>query len=325
MRLRLGLSMTVAACAAVVLAVGPAVSAAPAPATGAADSSPNITVTQVNKPYSWFCLPSFLALTHSVSSTPTQFILTIKANHRPCNTVYPHAVIYAMPGNGVAWPQTLVEKESFVINRAGTTTVVFNKRCDPVQFDVITGATPPVIAPWGPWHGPPLFPFAFLETSLQYWPGPDCNPGGECDDYTPSQVAVNPASVNPGGTVTISGTGVPGDTVTATLDANPDVALGSAVVDNNGQFSITATIPPGTPPDDYDIVVASEGCPTSTTVTITVGSGVLKASNVAVDLPGGSGGDKAPLRLTAGTAALLIGLFALTRLTGHRVRSRSAR
>lgn len=325
MKWRLGLSLVVAACAVAVLAVGPAASAASGSTAGAADTSPNITVTQNNKPYSWFCLPSFFALTHSVTSTPTQFILTIKANVRPCNTVYPHAVIYSMPGPyGNAWPQTLAEKESFVINRAGTTTVVFNKGCDPAQFDVITGATPPKIAPWGPWHGPLLFPFA-LETSQQYWPGPDCQPGGECDDYTPSQVAVNPATVNPGGTFTISGTGVPGDTVSATLDTNPTVALGSSLVDQFGQFTITATIPTGTQPGDYDIVVASQNCPTSTTVTVTVGGALVQAKNVAVGLPGGTGDSQTPLRASAGGLALLVGLFALTRLTGRRVRSRSAR
>ena len=324
MRLRLGISWIAAACAVAVLSVAPAASAASGSTAGAADSSPNITVTQNNQPYSWFCLPSFFALTHSVTSTPTQFVLTINAWVRPCNTVYPHAVIYAMPGNGVAWPQTLAEKESFIINRKGTTTVVFNKACDPVQFDVVTGATPPTIAPWGPWHGPPLFPFAYNETSQQYFPGPDCQPGGECDDYTPSQVAVNPATVNAGDQFTISGTGVPGDTVSATLDVNPLVDLGSSPVDQNGQFSILATIPAGTSPGDYDIVVASEDCPTSTTVTITVG-GVLEANNVAVALPGGSGDSQTPLRSSVGAGALLIGLFALTRLTGRRVRSRSAR
>jgi hypothetical protein len=313
--------LIVAACAVAVLAVGPACT----PAPPVPPSSSNITVTQNNLPYSWFCLPSFFALRHSITSTPTQFVLTIKATVRPCNTVNAHAVIYAMPGPyGNAWPQTLAEKKSFIINRAGTTTVVFNKGCDPVQFDVVTGATPPTIAPWGPWHGPLLFPFT-LETSQQYWPGPNCNPGGECDDYTPSQVAVSPASVNAGGQFTISGTGVPGDTVSATLDVNPVVALGSSPVDQNGQFSILATIPAGTPPGDYDIVVASENCPTSTTVTITVGGALLQVENVGVDLPGGPSDTQTPLRFSAGIGALLIGLFALTRLTGRRVRSRSAK
>lgn len=324
---RLGLGVAVVVCVATVLAVAPASSAAPAapgsPA-GAADTSPNISVTQVNKPYSWFCLPSFFALTHEVTSTPTQFILTIKANHRPCNTVYPHAVIYAMPGNGVAWPQTLAEKESFVINRAGTTTVVFNKRCDPAQFDVITGATPQTVAPWAQWHGPPLFPLAFAQTSLQYFPGPNCQPGGECDDYTPAQVAVSPANVNPGGQVTISGTAVPGDTVTATLNTATPVVLGSSPVDQNGQFTITGTIPSGTPPGDYNIVVSSQDCPTATTVTVTVGN-MVAARNVAVDLPGASGDGAQPLRISVAVMALLVGLFALTRLAGRRVRSRSAR
>lgn len=94
-------------------------------------------------------------------------------------------------------------------------------------------------------------------------------PGGPCDDYTPTQVTVDPVTVMAGNTVTVAGVALPGDTVTATLSP-PPVPLGSDVADGSGQFSITGTIPVGTPPDSYDIIVESQGCPASTIATVTV-------------------------------------------------------
>lgn len=95
-------------------------------------------------------------------------------------------------------------------------------------------------------------------------------PGGPCDDYTPTQVSVSPMTVMAGDMVTITGIAYPGDTVTATLQTVPTVVLGSDVADGAGQFSITGTIPPGTPPGNYTIIVESQQCPTSATVTVTV-------------------------------------------------------
>lgn len=95
-------------------------------------------------------------------------------------------------------------------------------------------------------------------------------PGGPCDDYTPTQVSVQPMTVMAGDSVTITGMAKPGDTVTATLQTAPPYVLGSDVADGSGQFSITGTIPPGTSPGNYTITVESQQCPTSATVTITV-------------------------------------------------------
>lgn len=304
--------------------VAPAAGASPA---GAADSSPDITITQTTQP-SFFCLPSFLALNHQVMQTPTTFVVKVNAWIRPCNTVTAHAVIYQMPGNGVAWPQVLQQSQSFTINQKGVTTITFTKACKPVQFDVVTGPTPDVIAPWGAWHGWLLFPLS-LNTSLQYFPGPDCVPGGECDDYTPTQVVATPSVVSPGSPVTVSGTGVPGDTVTATLKASPDVVLGSAVVDSFGQFSITGNVPGSVSWGFYDIVVSSEDCPTFSIVTLTVGPQVL-SDNVAATSTGSSGGGgsgSGPLnaRTVAGLVALLVGGFALVRVSSRRARITPAR
>lgn len=305
--------------------VAPGAGATTASAAGAADTSPDITVTQTTKPPGWFCLPSFLALRPHVTSTPTSFVLTIDAVVKPCNTVTAHAVIYLMPTNGGAWPQTLDQKQTFTISQRGTTTITFAKHCQPAQFDVVTGATPPTIAPWGPWHGLPLFPFQFLTTSLQYFPGPDCIPGGECDDYTPSNVVANPSQVSPGDQVTISGNGVPGDTVTATLESSPNVVLGSANVDINGQFTIVGTVPASVTPGIYNVKIASDLCPTFSVISLIVGPQV-QAANVAATLPP-SPGDNGPMspRVVAGLLALVVGGFAITRLSGRRARLRPSR
>lgn len=305
--------------------VAPTAGAAGASPAGAADSSPDITITQTTKPSGWFCLPSFLALRPKVTNTPTSFVLEIKAVVRPCNTVTAHAVIYLMPANGGAWPQTLDQKQTFTINKRGTTTVTFAKHCQPAQFDVVTGATPPTIAPWGPWHGLPLFPFQFLTTSLQYFPGPDCIPGGECDDYTPSNVVADPSQVSPGDQVTISGNGVPGDTVTATLESSPALALGSSVVDSNGQFTIVGTVPASVTPGVYDVKLSSELCPTFSVISLIVGPQV-QAANVAATLPPPTG-DNGPMsqRVAAGLLALVAGGFAITRLSGRRARLHPSR
>ena len=115
-------------------------------------------------------------------------------------------------------------------------------------------------------------PGADQPSAQAYWNEqvkPSSSVGGRCDDYTPTMVTVDPTTVTAGEQVTISGYGVPGDTVTATLVPG-QVPLGEAVVGPDGKFTITATIPAGTRPGNYKIVVASTQCPTSTKVTIQV-------------------------------------------------------
>ena len=85
----------------------------------------------------------------------------------------------------------------------------------------------------------------------------------------PDLVVVDPTTVVPGASVTISGSGVPNDTVSATLEPGSTL-LGTAVAGPTGSFSINGTIPAATTPGTYDIVVESVGCPASTTVTILV-------------------------------------------------------
>jgi hypothetical protein len=114
------------------------------------------------------CLPSILSLSNKVSSSETEFVLTVIASAPLCEPVRATAAVYAMPANGVAWPQTLVEATPFTIFEAGTTVITFYKSNTCVQFDVITGYAPQTISPLGPWHGPLLFPFD-LATAEQYW------------------------------------------------------------------------------------------------------------------------------------------------------------
>ena len=117
------------------------------------------------------CAPAG-ALTYEVLHDPASFTLRIRANAPLCQPVSAVAAIYSMPGNGIAWPQQLAEVRNFTIGEAGTVDVRFTKTCQPAQFDVLTGATPDTVAPWGQWHGQLLFPFD-VDTTYQHW-------GGEC-------------------------------------------------------------------------------------------------------------------------------------------------
>lgn len=108
------------------------------------------------------------AMRHTYGGDDEEWRLTIIVKERLCTAIHPTAAIYAMPGNGEAWPQTLVETLDFTIKEAGRTVVHFTKTCDPEQFDVVVGDTPPVIAPLGEWHGQLLFPLD-VNSSHQHW------------------------------------------------------------------------------------------------------------------------------------------------------------
>lgn len=134
----------------------------------------NISVVQTPSTVTTPCLPSVLVARSSSSSDALSFRLRITLLAPLCAPVTASAVIYAMPGNGAAWPQQLQEKVSFTLQAAGVTEITFTKVGTPVQFDVVTGATPQQIAPWLQWHGPLLFPFdtATSQQSGIYGPPP---------------------------------------------------------------------------------------------------------------------------------------------------------
>ncbi len=253
-----------------------------------------------------FCLPPFLALTHSVSETPTTFTVTITASPSLCQPVPASAVIYAMPTDGGAWPQRLAVKQDLIIPGPGTTTVTFAKGCLPAQYDIVTGATPPVISPLGEWHGPLLFPFA-LETSLQFFGG-DCT-GNNCETYTPTNVTVEPSSVAPGGTVTVAGNGTPGTTIEILLQQPPAAAVptgATVVVPPSGSWSVPVTVPAELSPGEWQVVAKVEGCQTQTTanLVITGGGQGTTTTTTTPAAPNGAAGDGTAVAGAAETAPL---------------------
>ena len=142
--------------------------ATPTEAQGGPPAGPgSIQVVQTPSGGGGICLPPALALRQSTRNDGNTFRLIIRVTAPCAHGSTSVAAIYKMPGNGVAWPQTLVQSVPFTLRAPGVTEVIFTKGCDPVQFDVITGATPPKISPQGPFHGPLLFPFD-RSTSLQW-------------------------------------------------------------------------------------------------------------------------------------------------------------
>ena len=136
--------------------------------TGTAGATGTITVVQTPIPNDGDCNPlGRLQWTYTTESTSEFFKLTVVNPTNLCDPVDAVAAIYAMPTDGSVWPQTLSSTEDFTISTASVTTITFSKDCDPAQFDVLTGDTPPVIAPTGPYHGPLLFP-TDVATAEQY-------------------------------------------------------------------------------------------------------------------------------------------------------------
>jgi hypothetical protein len=134
------------------------------------------------------CLDPLFALSNTVSNTEDAFVLRIAVSAPLCAPLEAAAVIYDMPGDGVAWPQTLGERLEFTLDEPGVLEVTFTKGCGASQFDVLTGDSPQTISPTGPWHGPLLFPLD-TGTTLQHT-GDDCTDAGGPStvdvDFTPS-------------------------------------------------------------------------------------------------------------------------------------------
>ena len=241
----------------------------------------NITVTQTPSAVQGPCTFPLFALSNSVGGDAQTFVLRVTASAPLCSPIDATAAIYKMPGNGVAWPQQLVETKNVRIAAAGVTEIVFKKTCEAVQFDVINGATPQTISPTGPYHGPLLFPFD-LNTSRQWW-GSSCpdpstttttsTPSGGCGDYQPtSDLAINVPAAAPGQTVILTGAAGPGQTVNIRIASlgGPPVSLGSAVAGPNGRFSANITIPADFDEGTYNITVTSEQCSTPSVITLVV-------------------------------------------------------
>lgn len=155
-------------------AVIPLVAAPAGAQDGSAPAGSDITVTEQVAPSAAPCLPALFALRNAPVDTPTSFTLRIEVTAPLCEPVRAAGVIYEMPGRGVAWPQSLLERRDLTLQQPGIVEVTFAKGCTPAQFDVITGGSPPTVSPTGPWHGPLLFPVD-TGTAMQYWgDGPAC-------------------------------------------------------------------------------------------------------------------------------------------------------
>lgn len=106
-------------------------------------------------------------------------------------------------------------------------------------------------------------------------------PGGDCDEYTPTQIAVDPPTASPGDAITITGVAKSGDTLTATMNGK---VIGTGTADAAGQFSITATVPSNSPIGTRTITITGTECPSPVQVDIVVYA--LKFSGCGVNNEG---------------------------------------
>ena len=168
-------------------------------ASSTAAATPSmVTIEQVTSATQGPCLPAAFALSRTVISTLDVFRLHIVVSAPLCEPIQAAAVVYGMPGGGFAWDQTLLERTNFTISAAGTIDVTFHKTCHPAQFDVITGDSPTIIGPLGPWHGPLLFPFD-TETAQQWWGYPCAAPASA--DVQIAKTVETPDGTGPGAVV----------------------------------------------------------------------------------------------------------------------------
>ena len=194
------------------------------------------------------CLPGRTGMTYETATTSERFVLTVHSSAPRCEPIAATAVAYAMPTNGMAWPQRLIEARPVQIVDAGTVEIAFERTCAPTQFDVVTGATPERIAPWADWHGPLLFPLE-LATAFQ-------DDGRGCGAPGTTVVPATPTTVTPTTAPTTAPTTSAPEEVTPTVDPSrdPDVEV----------LAVT-TVPPGANEDDAPVDPTS-GIPSTPTV-----------------------------------------------------------
>lgn len=158
----------------------------------------SITITQTPSGNNSPCVPAANAISSGtltawpVSDAAT-FTVTINASVPLCEPINATAVVYGMPGGGVAWPQTLKETEAFTLQAAGQTVITFSKACDPVQFDITTGNNPQVINTG--FDHTLLFPTQ-LDTAFQHvGNGPGCGQASTTTTSTTTSTSIAPTSV----------------------------------------------------------------------------------------------------------------------------------
>lgn len=211
--------------------------------------APIISVTQVPAAISLGpCSGGAADLHYQTVNDAESFTLRIVAVTEPCTPIEAVAVAYRMPDGSFAWPQSLVERRELRIERAGTVDVRFAKECVPLQFDVVTGATPDTIAPWAQWHGPLLFD-GDVGSSWQHRPAANC--AGPTSTVLPT--TDSPSTVAPSSSTTLSSTSVPS---TPTSEAGGDSSTTPSTASVLGA-TISAT--PSTAPEVLDTSVGRSG------------------------------------------------------------------
>lgn len=103
-------------------------------------------------------------------------------------------------------------------------------------------------------------------------------PGDDCNQYTPTYLAISTTSAEPGESVTITGSGFPGDTLVITISrpGYGPATIGTVIVPPGGSFSVTVIIPDDLGPGPATLAVTSDACacePSSTTTTTSGGGG----------------------------------------------------
>lgn len=145
-------------------------------ASGAGGETPMISVSfDPGQSQGQGCATAANALSFKKVTTPDTYSFVATVSTDLCTSIDAKAAAYAMSNNrSWPWPQTLVETQEVPLGPAGVTTVTFAKDCDPIQFDLVIGATPETIDPFGSHHGPLLFPhtdqFNTSGSAYQYWP-----------------------------------------------------------------------------------------------------------------------------------------------------------
>ncbi|MFV0317485.1 MAG: hypothetical protein ACK5O2_11080 [Microthrixaceae bacterium] len=168
-----------------------------------------------------------MSMAKQTTAESYSFVVTVATDL--CSPVPATAVAYAMPDNrSWPWPQRLLESEAVTFEEAGVYTISFAKACDPIQFDLVTGATPELIDPFGAHHGPLVFPhtdqYNTNGSAYQYWPPratctptTTTTPSGPTSSTTTSSV---PVTVNPSTTIQGPGVTTPGGGTTPTVGGN---------------------------------------------------------------------------------------------------------
>jgi hypothetical protein len=247
--------------AALLLLVGVLAAPVVAPASEPAPEPSRISVSFTPSGAVGWCSWPF-AMTYTTIQTPTTFTLRVFVPTQLCEPINPTAAVYLMPGNGAQWPQQLQETKNFQLSEAGFTDITFRKDCEPSQFDVVVGATPQAIAPWGEWHGPLLFP---LDTNTAHQDG-----GSNCPVTTTTSTSTSTTtttSTSTSTTVSTSTTTTTVPTTTTTTTTVPDTGTNGCTPGYWKQPQHAGSWVGFTPNERYDTVFGvNSGFPSTTSL-----------------------------------------------------------